>query len=350
MDKLTNRQFKILEFIRKNGKAGNKEIKEYAGEMGGELSRITIIRDINDLIQNRLIKKIGKGRGVYYREAVENKLLGYIDIDEYFKKGPDERRVAFEKFNFDILKNLKDIFNKDELAELEKLNKNYADRIKKLPSAILKKEFERLAIELSWKSSQIEGNTYSLIDTEILIKEHKEARGHKREEAIMILNHKKALDYIFSNKSDYKKITIRKISDIHRLLVGGLNVSYGIRKRAVGVVGAKYRPLDNEYQLRETMENAAALINKTSNPFVKAFIAVLLISYIQLFEDGNKRTARLVGNAILSAYNVCPLSYRSVDEADYKKALILFYEQNNVRFFKELFIQQYKFSVKNYFI
>lgn len=97
------------------------------------------------------------------------------------------------------------------------------------------------------------------------------------------------------------------------------------------------------FQLRETMENAAALINKTSNPFVKAFIAVLLISYIQPFEDGNKRTARLVGNVVLLARNVCPLSYRSVDEADYKKAMVLFYEQNNVRTFKELFIQQYKF-------
>ncbi|MDP3015296.1 MAG: Fic family protein [bacterium] len=349
MEKLTARQFKILEFIRKSGKAGNKEIKNYAEKIFGELSRITVVRDINILANNGLIKKIGKGRGVYYQEAVESKLLGYIDIDEYFKKGPDERRVAFERFNFGVFKDLNNILSEDELADLQKIKDDYIKRIKKLSPAILKKEFERLTIELSWKSSQIEGNTYSLIDTEILIKERKEARGHKKEEAIMILNHKKALDYIFANKSDFKKITIRKISDIHRLLVAGLNVSYNIRKRAVGVVGAKYKPLDNEYQLREAMENATALINKMSNPFVKALIAVLLMSYIQPFEDGNKRTARLVGNAILLAHNICPLSYRSVDEADYKKTTILFYEQNNIRAFKELFIQQYKFAAENYF-
>ena len=296
-----------------------------------------------------MIKKNGKGRGVYYQESADNKLLKYIDIDEYFKKGPDERKVAFERFNFNIFKDLKNIFNKSELIELEKINKDYAGRIKKLPPVILKKEFERLTIELSWKSSQIEGNTYSLIDTEILIKEHKEAKGHKKEEAIMILNHKRTFDYIFAHKNDFKKMTVRKIDNIHRLLTGGLNVFSGIRKRAVGVVGAKYRPLDNEYQLREALENAAASVNKITDPFSKALAAILLISYIQPFEDGNKRTARLVGNAALLAHNVCPLSYRSVDEADYKKATILFYEQNNVRTFKELFVQQYKFSVENYF-
>ncbi|MEK7162803.1 MAG: Fic family protein [Patescibacteria group bacterium] len=350
MDKLTSRQLKILEFIRKSGKAGNKEIKKHLEELFGEISRVTIVRDINVLKRKKLIKKIGKGRGIFYQESVENKLLQYIDVDEYFQKGPDERKGIFERFNFDIFNNFRNIFSKSELIDLERLNKKYGVNIKKIPPAILKKEFERLTIELSWKSSQIEGNTYSLIDTEILIKENKEAKGHKKEEAIMILNHKKALDYIFANKKDFKKMTIRKINDIHRLLVEGLNVFYGIRKKAVGVVGTKYRPLDNEYQLREAMENMANLINKEKNPFFKALAAVLLISYIQPFEDGNKRTARLIGDAIFLAHNVCPLSYRSIDEADYKKAIILFYEQNNVRFFKELFIQQYKFAVENYFI
>ena len=49
------------------------------------------------------------------------------------------------------------------------------------------------------------------------------------------------------------------------------------------------------------------------------------------------------------AHNTCPLSYRSVNEADYKKAAILFYEQNSARLFKELFIEQFKFVVSNYF-
>lgn len=351
MEKLTKRQFNILEFLREKKSAGNQEIKDYLEkENQEEISRITIVRDINNLLKKGLIKKYGKGRNVYYQEAIRSEILKYIDVDAYFKKGPDERNVVFGDFNFDIFKKIKEIFTKQELKELKALNENYRQRIKKLSPTIFKKEFERLTIELSWKSSQIEGNTYSLIDTEILIKEHTEAKGHKKEEAIMILNHKKALDYILANKNDFKKISLRKIENVHNLIIGGLNVSAGIRKRTVGIVGTKYRPLDNEFQIREAVEKTARLVNGLKDPFSRAVILALLISYIQPFEDGNKRTSRLIGNAVFLANNVCPLSYRSIDEADYKKAIILFYEQNNVRFFKELFIKQFKFAVENYFL
>ncbi|MBU2578777.1 Fic family protein, partial [Patescibacteria group bacterium] len=347
---LSKRQFNILEFIREKESVSNQEVKNYLEEKNKEkISRITVVRDINDLLKKKLIKKSGEGRNTRYQEAIKNKILKYVDVDEYFKKGPDERKVVFDRFNFDIFEELKEIFSKQELKELNELNKNYQKRIKKLSPAVLKKEFERLTIELSWKSSQIEGNTYSLIDTEILIKENKEADGHKKEEAIMILNHKKALDYILFNKNDFKKINLRKLEDVHDILIKDLNVSNGIRKGIVGIVGTKYRPLDNEFQIREALEKTLKLANGLKDSFSKALILILLISYIQPFEDGNKRTSRLIGNAVFLANNICPLSYRSINEADYKKAIILFYEQNNIRFFKELFINQFKFAVENYF-
>lgn len=350
MEKLTERQLNILRFIEKMTEVGNRGIRSYLEREFGKLSRATVVRDIDRLLKNSLIVKEGGGRNIKYKEAVRNKSLRYIDIEEYFKKGPDEREIVFERFNFDIFKTLKNVFTPKEMEELERLNADYQKRIKEFPSAILKKEFERLTIELSWKSSQIEGNTYSLLDTEILIKEHKEAAGHKKEEAIMILNHKKAIDHILDKRNDFKKITLRKIENIHRFIVEGLGVSLGLRKKPVGVVGTRYRPLDNEFQIKEAVEKAAQLINNLRDPFSKAFAAILLISYIQPFEDGNKRAARLLGDALLFAYSVCPLSFRSIKEVDYKKAMIIFYEQNNIRFFKELFIEQFKFAVGNYFL
>jgi len=74
-----------------------------------------------------------------------------------------------------------------------------------------------------------------------------------------------------------------------------------------------------------------------------------MISYIQPFEDGNKRTGRILANAILLANNYCPLSYRSIDESEYKKAVIIFYENNSLNYFKDLFIEQFKFAVNKYF-
>jgi len=350
MEKLTKRELSILEFIRKNKRAGNAEIANYLSSISSGASRITIIRSINALIKAEIVERKGEGRSVYYEEKSASPLLAYFDIEEYFKKSPDERSLAFERFNFGIFDSLGGIFSEGELDELKNLNDGYEKRIKNLPPAIIKKEFERLTVELSWKSSQIEGNTYSLIDTEILIKENKEAEGHKKEEAVMILNHKKALEYIIGNRNEFKNLTLRKIEDVHGLIVDGLSVAKGLRKKAVGITGTKYRPLDNEYQIREMMEKTVYVANKKlDGPFSKAIFTTLMISYIQPFEDGNKRASRLLGNAILLANNACPLSYRSVNEADYKKAVIIFYEQNSARFFKELFIEQFKFAVGNYF-
>lgn len=351
MEKLTERERNILEFIRKNKKAGNAEITDYLKSVSIEASRITVIRSVNTLIKAGLIERKGEGRSVYYTEKSISPLLAYFDTEEYFKKSPDERSVAFESFTFGIFGNVGEFFSESELEELKNLNDNYAGRIKKLSPAIIKKEFERLTVELSWKSSQIEGNTYSLIDTEILIKENKEAEGHKREEAVMILNHKKALDYILEDRKNFKNLNLRKIEDVHSLIVDRLSVGKGLRKKAVGITGTKYRPLDNEYQIKEAMEKMIEVANeKLPDPFSKAIFTMLMISYLQPFEDGNKRTSRLLGNAILLSGDICPLSYRSINEADYKKAVILFYEQNSARFFKELFIEQFKFAVSNYFL
>lgn len=351
MEKLTERDFKVLEFIRKNKQAGNAEISDYLESVLLGASRITIIRSINALIRAGFVERKGEGRSVYYEEKSASPFLAYFDIEEYFKKSPDERNVAFEKFNFEIFDNIGEIFSKSELEELKNLNDGYAERIKKLPPALIKKEFERLTVELSWKSSRIEGNTYSLIDTEILIKENKEAEGHKKEEAVMILNHKKTLDYILENRDNFKNLTLRKIEDVHSLIVDGLSVAKGLRKKAVGITGTKYRPLDNEYQIKEAMEKMIEFVNnKLTDPFSKVIFTMLMISYIQPFEDGNKRSSRLLGNAVLLSGDICPLSYRSINEADYKKAVILFYEQNSARFFKELFIEQFKFAIDNYFL
>lgn len=349
MEKLTKRQAGIVEYIRKNGSAGNREIKQFIESKFGEISRITVVRELDTLLNFGLIKKEGEGRAVRYSEALTSKVLGYFDPNAYFKKGPDERVIAFEQFNFEVFRNLQGIFSKEEISGLGKINSEYQKRIKKLPPAIIKKEIERLTTELSWKSSQIEGNTYTLIDTEILLKEHKEAKGHKKAEAIMILNHKAALDYIFSRTGDFKEISLRKVENIHSLLVKDLGVSGGLRKNIVGITGTKYRPLDNEHQIKEAMEKAVKAINGLRDPFSKSLAAMMLIPYIQPFEDGNKRTSRLLGNALLAAFGACPLSFRSIDEGDYKKAMILFYEQNSARFFKKLFVKQFNFSLENYF-
>ncbi|MCL2738317.1 MAG: Fic family protein, partial [Bacteroidales bacterium] len=135
----------------------------------------------------------------------------------------------------------------------------------------------------------------------------------------------------------------------HSILIKELGVEKNIRTRRVGITGTNYRPLDNEFQIREALQQTCDLINKCENIFEKALLALVLLLYIQAFSDGNKRVARITANALLIANKHCPISFRTVDAVNYKKAMLLFYEQNNISAFKQIFVNQFKFAVENYF-
>lgn len=346
---ITKRQHKIFDYIQENQSVKRRDIEKYVQSLDENISKITVIRDLDVLLKEKLIKKSGSARNTAYSPINGNELLRKYNVNEYFKTETDERKVKYSSFNFDIFEHFKDIFSSKELTEIEKTNKIFIDRTAKLSPIARKKEYERLMIELSWKSSQIEGNTYSLLDTEILIKNNITAKGHKNEEAVMILNHKRALEYIFENKSYFKTITVAKIEELHSILTENLGVQKGLRTAPVGIVGTNYKPLDNKYQIKEALEKSVKIINQLENPIEKALITVIMISYIQPFEDGNKRCGRILANAVLLANNYCPLSYRSVDEVEYKKAVIIFYENNSLAYFKDLFAEQFNFAVDKYF-
>lgn len=346
MQQLNQRQQKIIEFLSEKDFASNSEIIAF---LGNNISRFTVLRDMDFLLKEKLIKKSGRGRGVRYELFSTNPILSYFNPVEYFKKGPDERKLRSDFFNFEVFEYLQSVFSKEEIEALNVVNNKYIERIGKMDKELFKKEIERLTIELSWKSSQIEGNTYSLIDTELLIKERIEAVGHKKEEAIMILNHKNAIDYIFNNKDEFKKLSLYEIEKVHELITRGMGVKSGIRDDSVRIIGTRYKPITGKVKIVDSLQKTIDMVNSFKSSFPKALVLILMISYIQPFSDGNKRTARVLGNAILLSNNACPLSYRSVSEADYKKAILLFYEQNSARFFKELFVEQFKFAVDNYF-
>ena len=274
-----------------------------------------------------------------------------LDLDTYFDKDIDEREVQ-EMFNFDLIQEVLpkvEIFTEEELSVLQDAHNTFLHNTEGMTEMEYRKEMERLGVDLSWKSSQIEGNTYSLLETERLLKDKQTASGKTKEEAIMLLNHKDALDFVLDVPDYLKEISVHRIEDIHSILTKELGVDRNIRHRRVGIIGTNYRPLDNEFQIREALEDTCTLINGKENVFEKAILALVLLSYIQAFTDGNKRTARITSNAILIANGYCPISFRTVDSIDYKKAMLMFYEQNNIAAFKKIFIEQFLFAVNTYF-
>jgi len=343
-----NIEKQILDFLKSNPESSSNQILENIEE---KKSIATIKRVLSKLVSENLISTTGKGKSTKYKLSPFYKLFENIDIQRYYEKEIDERTIV-ENFNFalltDILPNV-DLFTVNELEKLSILQNKFTQNISELSKYQYKKELERLAIDLSWKSSQIEGNTYSLLETERLLKEKETAAGKTKEEAIMLLNHKDAIDFIIENPDYLFPLTVSKIEDIHSILTKELAVDRNIRKRRVGISGTNYKPIDNEFQIKEVLTEICGLINKKADTFEQALLVLVLISYVQPFVDGNKRTARIVSNAILINNKYCPISFRTVDSVDYKKALLLFYEQNNITNFKDIFIEQYEFAVKTYF-
>lgn len=339
----------LIEFIRQNPWLSSMEIHERT--FGGLVSYPTTKRALQNLVHQKLIETSGKGKGTKYEVSKTYELIHEINVGDYFKKEQDARQIK-RHFNLGLIKDILNkvsVFSEQELGLLNNLQNQYLEKSAELSDVEYKKEQQRLAIDLSWKSSQIEGNTYSLLETERLLLDKQTAAGKTKDEAVMLLNHKEALDFIIENPDYIKPVTLARIEDLHSILIKELGVDRNIRKRSVGISGTNYKPLDNEFQIKEALEELCGLINLKQNVFEKAFLALLMISYIQPFNDGNKRTARIISNAILINENYCPLSFRTVDSTDYKKAMLIFYEQNNLSAFKKIFISQFEFAVNNYF-
>lgn len=306
-----------------------------------KVSKPTLFRDLVKLIAAGLVKSSGLGKATVYQ-----------CVDAHVLLLPPHKKISSEvsiNFSFGVFDHLHDLFTPGEKAYLGGIYKSLTKQLTILGDTLGKRELERFVIELAWKSSRIEGNTYSLLETETLIKIHQEAVGHTKEEAVMILNHKAAFDTILAHRESFKTLDLSDITQLHNVLIQKLHVDSGVRKHPVGITGTFYRPLDNEWQIREALEKFIAVINASPHPLEKALIASAMVAYIQPFADGNKRTSRMLTNAILVAHDFYPLSYRAVNETVYKQALINFYEQHSLYDLKRILFQQYEFALNNYF-
>lgn len=347
MNKKQERQDKIISFVQEKTEVSVFDILSF---LSIDIDRKTLQRDLKELEESSLIFKKGSAKSTAYSLSQHYEILKEIDVDSYFKT-PYLSREIKESFNFEIFNILQnDIFTKEEIEKIENLQTKFIKNFSEYDSqTLINKEFERIMIEFSWKSAGIEGNTYSLLSTEALLKDNIADESKSKEETQMILNHKDAFNESIQNKERFFKLSFSDIEYLHSVLIKKLGVTKNIRSRAVGITGTKYKPISNPHQIKEVLERMIILINKKELFFEKAFLSLILLSYIQAFEDGNKRTARMVSNAILLAHNSIPLSYRIVDIMEYKKASLLFYEINNISYFKQIFIEQFEDAVNNYF-
>lgn len=348
MPKTSQNQKKIIQVLLQKEPLSSSAIQAQMMNDGIDLSLVTVKRTLSAMVNTGRLDIEGSGPSTVYKVSAPGRLFADVDANAYGAIEPD-KRYGLERYNFDLLDAVPEhLFSQSERHQLNEATAHYRQRTIDLAPGIQKKEWERLVVELSWKSSKIEGNTYTLLDTEKLLLRGVEATGHSKEEAHMILNHKEAFAFAHAHADQFKTMTRANLEQLHSIIVKNLHISKGLRKKAVGVLGSRYRPLDNVHQIAEAVDGLCATIARMRTPYDKALVALAGISYIQPFEDGNKRTSRLMANALLLSHGYAPLSYRSLEEKDYRDAILVFYELNSLVPLKNIFISQYDFAARNY--
>ena len=209
----------------------------------------------------------------------------------------------------------------------------------------------RLLIDLSWASSQLEGNTYSRLDTERLIEFGQAAEGKNALETQMILNHKQAIEYLVRDPSA-ASLTPQTVIALHALLSDGLMadpMACGrIRRRAVEIGGSVYLPVVMPQRLEELFGIVIAMAAEVTDPFEQAFFLMVHLPYLQPFEDVNKRVSRLAANIPFIRHNLCPLSFIDVPQQAYVDAMIGVYELNRIDLLRDVFVWAYARSCQQY--
>lgn len=211
--------------------------------------------------------------------------------------------------------------------------------------------YDRLLIDLTWNSSRLEGNTYSLLETERLIQVGESAENKDAVETQMILNHKAAIELLVDSSAEtgFNHYTI---CNLHALLSDNLlpdPAACGrLRRNPVGITGSVFHPLEGGLFIKECFDHVINKVNAIHDPFEQAFFAMVHLPYLQAFDDVNKRVSRLAANIPLIRENLSPLSFVDVPETDYTDGLLGVYELNRTELLCDVFIWAYERSCARY--
>ena len=332
----------ILDYIAAHPGARREEIRRQAVP---EASQTTVWRALKRLVNEDKLEVSGKGPATGYS------LAGVAVVRAYLQQPYNRRRPASYKKEFLDRYIPNKTFYLAE-ADRERLREAGTPTASPLPAGTYARRIlERLLVDLSWASSRMEGNTYNLLETERLIRFGQEASGKDRKEAVMILNHKEAIQYVVEHIAAIT-ISLPNLFNIHALLADGLLVDPAmagrLRRMPVGITHSSFRPPGDQFAIKEEfdilIEKAAAI----NDPFEQSFFLLVHIPYLQAFDDINKRTSRIASNIPLLKADLAPMSYLTMDDTAYIDGLIGIYELNNVSLLREVYIDAYMTSVENY--
>lgn len=361
---MNNKQKKVAVLTALRGQSQPIQLPELLKILGPEFAERSVRRWLSDLVSNGQVEKIGQKRATQYRVIIESKQT-IMSLEKSF---------VFSRHVHDALERINQpLFQRDPVA----YNKSWVDaydpnhtfyltaeqrnqlknagkpELDEMPAGTYaRKIYDRLLVELSYNSSRLEGNTYSLGETEKLILEGVDSIGKLDVEKIMILNHKEAIRYLVDNGNKLA-INFNTISTLHYLLSDALILpkeSGKIRNHSVKIGGSTYLPMDNQDRLTKQLKYICEIANKIIDPHEQSFFLLTHVAYLQAFTDVNKRTARLSANIPLIQHNLYPISFNKIEKNDYISAMIAIYELNDPSILAELYTFSSLYTAKEYVV
>jgi len=354
---------------------GGVSVEEISRRLEIALPRRTLQRRLARLVAQGQLTLAGRGRGSRYRlptRAIDARLSPgkamvegdapkfeiYIPISPEGKvikravREPIQQRrpVGYNRvFLDDYRPNESFYLSSDTRQHLLELGRSPDG--KRPAGTYARQIFSRLLIDLSWNSSRLEGNTYSLLETERLLELGETAEGKNALDAQMILNHKAAIELLVEQAEEvgFNRYTIL---NLHGLLSDNLladpQACGRLRAIAVGIEGTVYHPLEVPQLVDECFQQILDTAAAITDPFEQAFFAMVQFPYLQPFEDVNKRVSRLAANLPLIRRNLCPLSFVDVPERAYIDGILGVYELNLIELLRDVFVWAYERSASRY--
>jgi len=330
-----------------------------------DLSRRTLQRRLAEMVQSGMLEREGSTRATrYYAPISPDEVPGlpprlqreaqgelFVPLS---KKGEEIRRYVRQPYecrrpvgyNRDFL----DSYRPNNTHYLSRSERNHLrtigrpDSTERPAGTYARQILNRLLIDLAWNSSRLEGNTYSLLDTQRLIELGEAAEGKDQLEAQMILNHKDAIEFLVESAVEvtFNRITIL---NLHGLLSNNLlkdpDASGRLRRISVGISSSLYHPPETPQVIEECFNRLLSVASKIDDPFEQSFFVMVQLPYLQPFDDINKRVSRLACNIPFIKQNFAPLSFVSVPDHAYSDAVLDVYELNRVELLRDVFILFY---------
>lgn len=352
----------ILEIVHRH--SGGVTAQQIAKELPGDMPLRTLQYRIKQLVMQQCLVKQGSRRWTTYHLPVERETNTVSQPDApiafsnestairaYVRQSPAAREPVGYHHSF------LDAYQPGINFYLSLQERTYLAKIGKPPMAdqpagtYAKQILHRLLIDLSWNSSRLEGNTYSLLDTKRLIQFGNAVEGRDPVEAQMILNHKDAIEFLVGQANDigFNRFTIL---NLHAMLANNLlanpRAQGQLRYIPVGIERSTFYPLEVPQLIAEYFEQILMKTAAINDPFEQALFFMVQLPYLQPFDDVNRRVSRMGANIPLIKHNLVPLSFTDVPRDIYTEAVLGVYEMNRIDLLKDLFIWAYERSVRRY--